>query len=207
MKRILIAVAVLAISSFTASAQTKGTSMIGFGISSQKVKYEYVAPGWQDSENKTNNFSLSYGVFVKDNSKIELTGTYGKSSQEYSSTNSYETKSYGGSLSYQHYYPLLKKFYAFAGGRGTYSYSKNEQVDGSARPTTYKGNLYGVGAYGGATYFLSNRFAFEAQLLSASFYYEKVNQGGPQTSTKRTSFDVSTSGAINDLSFKIYFMF
>ncbi|HYK77166.1 MAG TPA: hypothetical protein VEV16_09320, partial [Daejeonella sp.] len=78
--------------------------------------------------------------------------------------------------------------------------------------TGYTTNNYSVGAFGGLSFFISKRFAFEADLLSANVGYSKSTnkQSDPlqgKFKTETTSFNLSTSGSINNLGFKIYFLF
>lgn len=208
MKTYFIAALLLAASTWTVQSQTKGTNSIGFGVSSSTSKYEVDPANAIYNEQKGTNYSLTFGHFVKDNARIGLTATYfeGSSTSTSGGVNS-DNKGYGGILHYQKYYPLLKRFYAYAGGRGRYLYSKDRQYYQSSGSNSYKGSTYGIGAYGGAAYFLSKRFAFEAQLLTADFtYYKQTNTLNSAKSTQ-TNLNISSSGVINDLGFSIYLLF
>ena len=206
MKTYLIAALLLAACTWTAQSQTKGTNAIGFGVSSQTTKHENESNSVFDSEQKSTNYSLTYGHFIKDNTRVGLTAFYSDGSTESSGTET-NSKGYGGMLHYQKYYPLLKKFYAFAGGRGRYMYTEDEWNDDAPSENSQKSNLYGIGAYGGAAYFLSKRFAFEVQLLSADFSYHRATNSDNNSKTTQTSLNVSSTGAINNLGFNIYFLF
>jgi hypothetical protein len=212
MKKLLMAVIMMASISI-AQAQTKGTNTIGLGVGFQSQKTEVNGQGiTQTNEQKNQFFSLGYGSFVKDNERIGIDFSYGKSDYSADQSGRISTqKNYGGNISYQKYIPLLKKFYAFGGGRGGYQYSKS--VFDNTPNQVVSSNSYSVGGYGGLTWFLSKRFAFETDLLSANITYSKTeNQNtdfGNNYNYKSTgtNFNVSTAGAINNLGFKIYLLF
>ncbi len=211
MKKLLVAIAMLAAFS-TADAQTEGTNTLGLGINSQKQESEVNSQaGTERLTQTTRFFSLGYGHFVKENVRIGVDFSYGKSEVDFSQGGGGSNQNfYGGRLSYQKYYPLLKKFYAFAGARGGYDYSKSE-TDNSQNG--FLSHTYSAGGYGGLTWFLSKRFAFETDLLSANVSYSKTeNQNiDPITNntfeSNTTNFNLTTTGAINNLGFKIYFLF
>ena len=212
MKRKLLTVAAVALA-LSGYAQTKGTNTLSLGVSVQTSKVDYVIPsGTSTNEVKNNNFSLGYGHFINDRTKlaIELSYTDGSSTSS-GGTQDNHTKGYGANVSYQKYYPIVKKFYAYAGGSGGYAQSKLT-YDNLSLDRKYNTNTYNVGAYGGVTWFLTDRWAFETQLLSARAGYSSVDQSdgngsGTVYKNKNTSFDLSTKGFINDLGFKIYLMF
>ena len=208
MKKMLL-IALLAMGALFAQAQTKGTNTLGLGVNVSTSKMD--GSGQTNNEQKNRAFSLGYGHFIKDNERIGINFSYGKYEQNGSATSINTVKSYGGSLTYQKYYPLFKKLYAFAGGRGGYSNSSND-YNNSTYGQGNKDNLYTLGAYGGVTWFVSKRFAFEADLLAADIFYRKTKYNSSEaneTSNSRTTtdFNLSTSGAINNLGFKIYFLF
>lgn len=214
MKKLLMAVIMIASISF-AHAQIKGTNTIGLGVGLLSQKTETNSQGsTQTNEQKNQFFSLGYGSFVKDNERLGIDFFYGKSESDNSANQNaynYTQKNYGGKISYQKYIPLLKKFYAFGGGRAGYEYSKSDFNSTSGQALS--SNSYSVGGYGGLTWFLSKRVAFETDLLSANIIYSKTkNQNtepGINYNLKSTStnFNLTTAGAINNLGFKIYFLF
>ncbi|WP_256009268.1 hypothetical protein [Desertivirga xinjiangensis] len=206
MKTYLIAALLLTACTWTAQSQTTGTNVIGFGVSSQTTKNENESSSMINSEQKSTRYSLTYGHFINENARIGVTAFHSDGSSEYSGL---ETKSegYGGALHYQKYYPLFKKFYAFAGGRGRYMYSKDKSESENSSEISMESNFYGIGAYGGAAFFLSKRFAFEVQLLSADFSYSKSTYNNLGLKSTQTNLNISSTGAINDLGFSIYFLF
>lgn len=211
-KKLLTAVAVLA--TLCGYAQTKGTNALGFGISSQTSKYEARSENGATEINKSkmNNFSLSYGLFIKDNTKLGLDVSYGNQDYQYvANVSGSKSKSYGAGINYQQYYPLVKKLYAFAGGSLGYGYTKTDNANPIYEDR--KTDRYSIGVDGGLTWFFSKRFAIESSLLSASASYtvdkQKGNNNNGQSSYENsyTNFNLSSSGAFNNLGFKIYLLF
>lgn len=209
-KQLLTAIAVGL--SLCGYAQTKGTSTLGFGanIYTNKSSSNFGNGESSITKNKNRYFSLGYGYFMKDNSRIGLELSYGNITYEQTANDySNESKTYGGTISYQKYYPLIKSLYAYAGART--GYARIKSVDGSSNTDTNEGNSYNLGAYGGLTWFVSKRFAFETNLLSADMVYSqsKYKREGSNDQSKQelTNFNLNTSGFINDLGFKIYVLF
>ena len=211
-KKLLTAVAVLA--SLCGYAQTKGTNALGFGINSQTSKSEVRSEtgATEIEKTKANNFTLSYGLFIKDNTKLGLDVSYGNQDYRYvQGLSGSKSKSYGAGLNYQQYYPLVKKLYAFAGGSLGYGYTKTDNADPNYEDR--KTDQYSVGVNGGLTWFFSKRFAIESSLLSANAFYtvdkQNGNNSGGQSRYENsyTNFNLSTSGAFNNLGFKIYLLF
>ncbi len=210
MKSKLIIMAALCAIAFTANAQTKGTNAVSFGFGSSKSEQKYNSgSSSSESTQKNNSVSLGYGFFFKDNEKIGVNLTYGFNETEMSAAGKQDYKNYGGNLSYQKYYPIVKKLYAYAGGQAGYTFGEQTySVNENSERTT---NEYTAGAFGGISWFISKRFAFETNLLSANFgYYEskQTNSYGQGTQeTKNTNFGISSQGVFNDLGFKIYVLF
>ena len=215
MKKQLLLAAMAAGLSLSAFSQTKGTNALSFGVNTFTNKNRNNNYEGNNYENKTqnNSFTLGYGYFFKDNSKFGLDLTYGldNSNNNYSEQ---QEKSYGGNLNYQHYFPIVKTLYAYAGGRAGYTYSKTKNSNTNPsypQASTNIGNQYSVGAYGGITWFISKRFALETSLLSADFRYSKTKQTQSTNqsyySNENTNFNLNTQGFINNLGFKIYILF
>ncbi len=211
MKKQLLITAMAVGISLCGFAQTKGTSALSFGVNSTKSKN---SGNNYETESKNNNFTLGYGYFFKDNDKIGLDLTYGINKFNPGSIPNQEQKSYGGNLSYQHYFPLVKTLFAYAGGKAAYTYSKNKNLYEGNNPQSsgLTSNQYAVGAYGGITWFVSKRFALETSLLSADVTYSKTEQNETNANnffikSEYTSFNLSSQGFINNLGFKIYILF
>lgn len=211
-KQLFTAAAVLL--SLCGYAQTKGTSTLGLGFGTSTNNVNYTNPANQNSKSSNYNINLGYGFFIEDNTRIGIDLSYGQSKNERGDGNGEsKAKTYGGTLSYQKYFPLVGKFYAYAGGQGSYSrYDSNQPnyISGTGYKNTVKGDQYGIGAFGGLSWFISKRWALETQLLSAGASYSKYSQELNDvefTSNKQTGFNMNTGGFFKDTSFKIYFMF
>ena len=206
MKKNLLLV-LLAATSFFAHSQTKGTNALGFGITSHRNETEWKANEYNNGhvdKQSQNSFSLTYGRFIKDNIRLGVTGSVSRGEQE-DSNSTYKTEGSGIAINYQQYYPLLKRFYAFAGGRAS---TFHQDIENSGLSSlSGDSQQYGIGANGGVACFISKRFAFEAQLLSADFTYFKSKNAGDQINSRQSFFNVSTTGFINNLGFHIYFLF
>jgi len=208
MKSKLFLTAIAVCLSLAGFAQTKGTNALSFGINSST---QNLNNSGDETKYKHNYFSLGYGNFINDNTKIGMELNYGTTIHRQSSFYyDQKVKSYGGNLSYQKYFPIIKKLYAYAGGRGAYSYSK-ETDSYVSEIRNFNTNEYSIGAYGGITWFLSKRFAFETNLLSANAYYSETkgmeDYSGTKQQSKSTSFNLTSDGFINNLGFKIYLLF
>ena len=198
-------------------AQTKGTSALGLGVSinSNKSDYKYTSSD-SNTDNKNKSFTLGYGYFNADNTKIGIEFTYGNTDNitTYAlpaTIQKNNAKIYMGNVTYQKYYPLVKTLYAYAGGIAGYSYTKIENLNNERSLDSQSTNQYSVGAYGGLTWFVSKRFAFETNLLSANINYAKTKTDDDYDtytySNKTTSFNLKTEGFIDNLGFKIYLLF
>ncbi|MFD2160917.1 hypothetical protein ACFSJU_00825 [Paradesertivirga mongoliensis] len=202
MKTFLLASLFAAISLY-ANSQTKGTNSVGFGVNLNNRDSEQ--PNSSDKQS-SHQYLLNYGHFIKDNVKIGISGSYGR--QKFESLNSYSLTSelYGGGLSYQKYYPLFKKLYAYAGANAGYQYSEEAYLNTpSAREI--KTNIYTVGASGGVAIFLSKHLALEAHLLNASALYSKGKDVDNGAETTQQGFHLNSSGALNNFGFQIHFLF
>lgn len=114
----MAAVAVLL--SLSGYAQTKGTNTLGLTLGSTSLKSDHPNVNLTDTKSSGFNVALGYGFFVEDNSKISLDLSFGRNKTEEigSVTNLNEGKNYGANFTYQKYFPLVGKFYAYAGARG-----------------------------------------------------------------------------------------
>jgi hypothetical protein len=210
-KHLLTALAVLL--SLHGFSQTKGTSALSLGISSSTSEYkDSTFPNDQTNKNSGLGMRLGYGLFVADNSKVALELIYNQNKQEYSGSMSYnKTKGYGAAINYQRYFPLVKTFYAFAGGGAQYIRSKSDNDSDNSFDQFDKTNTYSLGASGGLAWFISKRWALETHLLSTGFYYAENEYGNisdnRRYSTKATSFSLSSDGVFNNLGFKVYLLF
>ena len=212
MKKLLL-IAVLATVSYFVQAQTKGTNAVGLGLSFQTQKTEQNSQGNQYiNEQQGKGMSLGYGHFVNENVKVGIDFFYGTNGYNSTGGNEFDSKNYGGNLNYQKYYPLLKKFYAFGGGRIAYNHSNGANTSNSQNNDTgVTSNAYSVGVNGGLSWFFAKRLALEADLLSANIGYNRSRQTGTNVNgtykDTSTGFNLSTTGAVSGLGFKIFFLF
>lgn len=211
MKSKLFIMAALCAIAFTANAQTKGTNTLGFGVNFSSNKS---TSAQTENEQKNNSYSLGYGHFIKDNSKITLELSYGEN--KYSNNNGssdQNQKNYGGFIGYQKYFPLVKTFYVFAGARAGYTHGSGETNSVSSNYSTInKVNSYNLNAAGGLAWFVSKNFALETDLLSAGATYskntqEQVNSSIDKYTSTNKAFNLSSGGLFNNLGFKIYLLF
>jgi len=212
-KQLIFALAVLL--SVSGYAQTKGTSTLGLTLGSNTIKNDYTDPANADTKITGLDIGLGYGFFIKDNSKISLDLSYGRNKQKSAGTGGSDSKSdtYGASITYQKYFPLVGKFYAYAGGKADYFRSNQSQtviynVDPEVR--NYKGDTYKLNAVGGLSWFFAKHWAIETQLLSAGALYANYKQKYASSTTQlaeQTGFSLNSGGFLKDTSFKIYFLF
>jgi hypothetical protein len=208
-KNLLTAVAVLmAIYSY---GQAKGTRAINLGVSSTTTDYTNVTINSNQSyENKSASFNLGYGRFVTDNNKVGIELLYSKSKTQYLGFDTFrKDKGLGVGLNFQHYFPLIKTFYAYAGAYGQYMQNDGEETTGGIHRDIdgYRASLTAVG---GLTWFISKRWALETSLISAGGSYVKIKEsqsGDIEYSTKQSNFSLSSDGLINNLGFRVYLMF
>ena len=210
-KRFLTAAAVLF--SMYGYGQTQGTSALSLGISSstQEVNNNALVAD-QKSKMTYANFRLGYGLFVKDNNKVGLDLIYNRSKNDYyGSYDSREDKGYGAAINYQRYFPIIKTFYAYAGASAQYIHSKGETVSPNAFDRNSYSDNYSLTANGGLSWFMSKRWALETSLISTGVYYGRTEfdetAQDQSYSSKNTNFSLSTDGLLNNLGFKVYFMF
>lgn len=210
-KQLLTAAAVLM--SIYSYGQTKGTSTLGLGLSSTTNEYKNDSFGTDPTfKNTSSQFRIGYGLFISDNNKVGIELLYNKSKTTYSPIENYSRdKGYGVGLNYQHYFPIIKTFYAYAGASGEYSQTKGNMnsVDGPVRET--KSYLGSLAATGGLTWFISKRWALETNLISIGAYYNKnedlQDSNGQIFNSKSQGLSISTAQSLNNLGFKVYLMF
>jgi hypothetical protein len=209
-KHLLTALAVLL--SLHGFSQTKGTSALSLGISSSTNEY-YPNKLTSDERSKNTNSGvrLGYGLFVTDNNKVSIELIYNHYKQDYMGLSSDKINGYGAAVNYQRYFPLIKTFYAYAGGGAQYLRSKSNADPDSLNSRLNESNTYSIGASGGLAWFISKRWAIETTLLSAGALYgdsENTNTSNnfKQTS-KTTTFNLSSDGIFNNLGFKVFLMF
>jgi hypothetical protein len=210
-KHFLTAAAVLL--SIYSYGQSKGTSTISLGFSSSTNEYknEFYDTS-QASKSKNTQLRIGYGLFVSDNNKLGVDLLYNKANSTYTPGGEVrEEKGYGLGINYQHYFPIVKTFYAFAGGSGEYSQTKGNTNSTNYTERDIKNYYASLAATGGLTWFISKRWALETSLISVGASYSKFEDfqtsNGQSYYNKTKSFSLSTAQTFNNLGFKVYLMF
>jgi len=202
MKRQLLT-AMAVVLSVCGYAQTKGTNTLGFGLGINSSKNESNS----QADVKNTSVTIGYGHFIKDNSRIGADFYFGGS--EYGNSANSDIRNIGGSINYQHYYPLVQKLYAFAGGLGGYNHFSRD-ASGNGYDAEYINDQYYAGASGGISWFFSKRFAIETTLLNANVSFDRsrvLNSSVNETISQSKNFNLTTQGSITNLNFKIYLLF
>jgi hypothetical protein len=213
MKKSLLTAAAVLLSIYS-YGQTKGTSALSLGFSSTTNQYKNGLLGEDPTyKNKASQLRIGYGLFVSDNNKVGIDLLYNKSTTDYAQSADYRKDTgYGLGLNYQHYFPIVKTFYAFAGASGEYSQTKgNLNVPNSTKQDTKSYNA-SLAATGGLTWFISKRWALETNLVSVGAFYSKYedsqnSNGENYYYSKTQGLSISTSQTFNNLGFKVYLMF
>jgi hypothetical protein len=207
-KHLLTAAAVLM--SMYSYGQTKGTNTVNLGFSS--ITSEFKGTSYSPFKDKNSQLRIGYGLFVSDNNKVGVDLLYNRSKSESTgSENSRDTKGYGLGVNYQHYFPIVKTFYAYAGAAGEYSQSKGKMNSTSEAYQDTNGYFGSLTANGGLTWFISKRWALETNLISVGAYYAKSEELQTITNDRFSnitkSFNISSAQTFNNLAFKVYLMF
>lgn len=198
----LLLIALMAMGTLYVQAQTKRTNTVGIGVNIFTYKNNYNSQTQANQKSINQEYSLSFGHFFADNQKLSLSLQH----QRQSYNGSERIKGYGLGLGYQKYYPIFKSFYAFAGGKGSYLYSKGTENSGEA---VLKSDNYSATAFGGLSWFVSKRIALEADLLSVGATYgtSKITGSGLNSTSKLTAFNLSTAGSAGNFGFRVHILF
>ena len=215
--KILTLIAILF--SINGYAQRKGTNAISLGVSIGNGHFEGAAVNTEELKSKS--YSLGFGVFVSDHDKIGMELLHSNSRDEFKSPgesggSEADIDSYGGNLSYQHFYLLSKGLYVYAGVNGGFTHSKYVYTRHFELPIITESVVrknYSAGAFGGVTWFVSKIFAFEVNIISLNSNYgtsskiEKSSTGYVSKTGNSSTFNLTTQGLIDNLGFKIFILF
>ena len=192
----LLTTAFLFIASLANAQITKGTVLLGGGISANTNKSES-----DNNENESNGFSIfpAIGFTVKDNTVVGLRGGYSHSKSDYN--NSYpeqENNGYSLGVFMRKYLSLGKNFYLFGEGGVGYNHQNNSQTSSIDAKYISKGNGVSANLYPGIAYALNKRIHLEASinnLISLGYYTSKTENisMGSQTSSKANGFSFDTN--------------
>jgi opacity protein-like surface antigen len=193
MKKILL-VALLGLFTSAAVAQTKGQSILGPGFSTYKN-----SDSSNDFKYTSNNFSLNYGLFVKDNARLGVDLGYTKYLYSYNSPYKETITTTSLGLNYKKFYPIIDKFYWTLAEAASYGWGDKE-VNSSGTITTYKVETMNTNVVAGLSYFLSKRFMIEAD--GPGLYLSSTKTKSTTKVSKNSSFSYN-----NYLNLKVNFIF
>lgn len=190
----LLTSAFFCIASFVHAQISKGTILLGGGISANNSKQDV-----QNDEHSFNGFSINpaIGFTVKENTVIGLRGSYGHTKTE-NSTSQQKINSYSLGVFMRKYLSLGKSFYLFGEGGVGYNHSNNTQITDIASKSIFKQNGISANLYPGIAYALNKRIHLEASinnLISLSYYKsegETISMGN-STFTKYHSFSFDSN--------------
>lgn len=166
-KNLLFALACFILFSFTASSQiTKGSVLLGGGISGSSGTSE--GDGGGGSESKTSGVSIypAAGISVKDNVVVGLRLSYGKAKTKFNDSytqRNQEVENYGAGIFYRRYIPLGQKFFIF--GEGAVYYNRNKQEEKQVLVGSKQiASTVGANFYPGIAYAVSKKIHLEIGL-------------------------------------------
>ena len=171
MKKFLLASLCLSICFLSNAQISKGSVLLGGGISASTGKGES-----NTSSSKSNGFTLkpSFGFAAKDNQVFGVTVGYGRGKTKSDNSTS-ESNNHNAGVFYRRYLPLGKAFYLFGEAGFGYHSGKTE----NKTPATSSENLQqqtniGLSLFPGVTYAVSKKFHLEASINNLfSLYYHK----------------------------------
>jgi hypothetical protein len=196
-KMALLTCVLLCILSLTSSAQiTKGSVLLGGGISGGKNKSES-----NNLESHYSSFSFypAIGLAVKENTVVGLRLSYNHSKSE-TDNNPYkqEQNGYSAGIFYRKYMSLGKQFYLFGEGAAYYSHSNQENIYPDAK-MIQETNSVGINFYPGVAFAASKRIHLEIglnNLVDLSYNRNETKNtslGNTTTTSKATGFGFSTN--------------
>lgn len=204
-KLTLFAISIFCFIFFSQAQITKGSVLLGGGISGSTFDEDNTAV-----VSASSNFSFhpAFGIAVKDNVVVGMRLSYYHSVSKQSSPNystELEQNGYGAGVFYRRYLNLSRKFFLFGEGVGSYTKNiyENKQASSTAKQTNHTASL---SLFPGVAYAVSRRFHLEvglndlAQLSYTRRITENTSAGGSIT-TKGSGFgfssNVSTSAPLN----------
>lgn len=194
---------------FTANAQlNKGTILLGgdLFVSTYKLKEG-------GTEFKTSGFGLSpvFAVAVKDNKFLGGSLSYAHYvNNQPSSYTSYKGDSYGASIFYRCYKPVLNKIYAFLQAGVPINYAKNKVTQSQSYYYTEKSYSVGLSITPGISVAVSKKVFLEAgfsNVASLNFQHSSTTGFNSGNTIDRSSNGFSFSSSIGSLNNNLYFGF
>ena len=203
MRKIVLLLCSVSFFSFFASAQiTKGSKLLGGGISFGRTKSDPISNS--TLTNLTNNsVGLSAGVAIRENFIVGGNLQYGHTTYKYTSSTG-TTESVNKSNNYsaggfaRRYFPLGKNFYLFGQAGLNFGINNQEYLWSPNGKSETKGWSVSISAAPGISYAVTKKFQLELGFNDlASVYYGKAvteTSGAAATSkSKSSSYGLSTS--------------
>ena len=192
MKKLLLVAVVAVSASLVSNAQiTKGSLLLGGGLSFGNNKTEQ---GAQEIKNNLVLLNPSVGVAVKTNLVFGVGATYGRTESE-SNTSKVTSNSAGGNLFLRKYSLLGKGFYLFGELAGGYLQRKDKTVNGTNYIQETKASSISAALYPGIAYAVNKKFHLEVGIPSL------VSLSYNQRDTRTTAFGNVSSDKSNGFSF------
>ncbi len=204
MRKIVLLFCSVSVFSLFASAQiTKGSKLLGGGISFGRTKNDPTnSTGLTRGASSSVNFSA--GSAIKENLIVGGSLFYGHGSAKYTYNSSSapitvnKSNTYGAGAFARRYFPLGKNFYLFGQTSLNFGINNQEYLSGNTETSETKGWNISLGAAPGISYALTRKFQLELGFNDlASIYYGKSvteNSGpGATSKSKGSSYGLSTS--------------
>ena len=208
MKKVLLfAIISFSLQSIAKAQISKGSVLLGGGVSMAKLKSDNSIPTFPENDQKHLSINPAVGIAVKENLVFGVQLNYGKSenSQLYSSSDLQESdySTYGGGIFLRQYLVLGKGFYAF--GQGDLSYGHQENTNNYRSPNVSnsssfkeKGWSIGLNLSPGISYAVNKKFHLEvgfANLLGFNLNKSRINyvSNGNQYKQEKNGFGFNTN--------------
>jgi hypothetical protein len=208
-KVILVTIISFSLHSISEAQISKGSVLLGGGVSIGKLKSDKSIPSSPDNDQKYLSVNPAVGIAIKENLIFGVQLSYGNSENTHLypslelQENDYST--YGGGIFLRQYLVLGKGFYAF--GQGDLSYRHQENTNNYISPNVSnsssfkdKGWNIGLNLSPGISYAVNKRFHLEVGFsnllgfnLSKSRIYYVSN--GNQYNQEKTGFGFNTNAS------------
>jgi hypothetical protein len=207
MKRKFLPFAILSLTCFFyGHAQiSKGSIFLGGQINFNSQVTTYAAPGANNSNINSFNFSPAIGKAIKDNTVVGVDLNYVHTGYK-QDISSYDQTSnmYGAGVFMRHYVLLGKGFYVFGQGRfgASYNTGKATQPALNGPSDDMKGFSLNFGFYPGISYQVSKKLQLETgfnNLAFVNFQHSKDTQTGTGASPEFTTNNFSIGTSLNNL--------
>lgn len=203
-KSTLVSFAFIFIASIANAQINKGSILLGGNINLSAYDIS------NSPEYKNNFFYVqpSLGFTVKDNNIVGFSLAYSHGKQNISSTQTSETKGYGGGVFLRNYLTLGKGFYLYGEAGTNYFHNETDQAGSSFQ--TQKISTVDLHLYPGVAYRASKRFLLEIAMNNLlSLNYSTTNQqystpSSYSTKSSQWSFTINANPNTNlSLGFRI----